>query len=944
MSSKKENDTMVNNSRVQSNADSSDLIESFVITSDPQYPWCDCTDSVNCDDSVYNGKNCTQCTPSSFCDAEGDLCKNDPHGRSIHDITVQYNSIVNYANSVGASKVAVMINGDVTGFGHGYQWEKMQSFFHERFYENNNGDVKRPNEPIQYYFGLGNHDYLNNMKDDQHPGGCANNGCMRDSLTHVKNVQGSYQPFMPNLSYYDLDSDGIRGSFSYFSEMDHDDPSRIRFIQLNAYPTAFPVGYHVGGGSDYVVRTDNVIPWMQSVLNSPRFSILNVHQPSDWKVTYTPNVSDETQDEENNKFRSFMQQNDNILAVFAGHYHYTAGDFSNLYSSNFGGKPVFLSGSAMNKSYLIAEHYSNRLDVYLVCNNDWKNKSLLRTIFIPSQAKIPDITLSEAQYEYDIWKNNQAIGVSLSGEIFFTQSPGTITFKYWKNGQVIHSEQQTVNSIVSLITPWENQQFDRITAVTDKPSPTLTQLVVNTGRLSESRQLSEPKDLPQITQQVQELFTSASHTEIAQTVSSYQLDQVLQKVDALSSSSEKAFLRKSVNNAKQMLRTRNLLINGDFETLNGWLLGGETSVSTNPLFSKVRSLFLLPSDDSDAQSYAYQKIDESKLKPYTRYTVSGFIISSQQLALSIYRYGHEISKILNVPTTTTPQLSADATIPYLSSDSEQPSSNFFSYSIDVGELHLEENPGIELSLSTPFFGFAVISNLEIVEERPLTETEILKIKKKEPKWKKTVEKERAEISATIQPVINQIISFFRDKDLKKDIHPYITYQDVYNVSLPNLYQTPVRWKVGENSPYLILPALQDALERVQRHLEEQNLIHNGSFTFGLDDWLVEGHALVTEEGVLQLSNWDSSASQAVDILDFDRTKEYRLIVCYKNNGAIMIEHGDDVDSIVLPSSSSDFSFYQSEPFSFDTASFVLRLQSEGADFIVSHVAIDEAID
>ncbi|PEL96951.1 hypothetical protein CN602_25245, partial [Bacillus cereus] len=63
-----------------------------------------------------------------------------------------------------------------------------------------------------------------------------------------------------------------------------------------------------------------------------------------------------------------------------------------------------------------------------------------------------------------------------------------------------------------------------------------------------------------------------------------------------------------------------------------------------------QQLVLPPSTGSPF--YAYQKIDESKLKAYTRYAVSMFVAQTDSLDIMVSRYGDEVNRTVNVPYNT----------------------------------------------------------------------------------------------------------------------------------------------------------------------------------------------------------------------------------------------------------------------------------------------------
>lgn len=472
-----------------------------------------------------------------------------------------------------------------------------------------------------------------------------------------------------------------------------------------------------------------------------------------------------------------------------------------------------------------------------------------------------------------------------------------------------------------------------------------------------SQSFEELEDLEKITKQVNMLFASSSYTKLAPTVTDYWIDQVALKVNALSDGVfgiEKKALRKLVNKAKQLSKALNILVGANFEKLDKWLLGLKATVVDDSELFKGKHLFLQPANGLFS-SYAYQKVDESKLQQNTRYTVSGFIAQSNHLELVVSRYGKEIKTILNVPygeafpisSDTNPNCCKPGPCQCLSCDGSQPDSHFFNYSIDVGQLYPDLNPGIEFGLRiVQPNGMAKVSNLEIREERSLTEKEIKKLQRKEQKWKKAWDKERAEISAILQPIVNQINTFYKNEDWNSDILPHVTYQDLYNVVLPALPKVR-HWFMEdrEGEHYGILQRLKQAVERVFTQLEEQNLIHNGSFTNGLINWLVEGDAQMTtlENGnlALRLSHWDASVSQSIDISDFDEDKEYKLRVRGKGKGTITIQHGEEMKTM---SFDKDSFYFQEQPFYFEEPSFYLQIQSEANEFIVDSIEIIEILE
>ncbi|PEA00923.1 hypothetical protein CON37_30860, partial [Bacillus cereus] len=135
---------------------------------------------------------------------------------------------------------------------------------------------------------------------------------------------------------------------------------------------------------------------------------------------------------------------------------------------------------------------------------------------------------------------------------------------------------------------------------------------------------------------VQSLFSSPTTLQI--TATDYQVDQAAKLVACISDpiyTKEKMCLLEQVKLAKRLGRTRNLLNYGDFESPewygeNGWRTSVHVFVrSDNPIFTgrylHLPSAYQPQLSDTIFPTYAYQKIEESKLKPYTRYSVRAFI-------------------------------------------------------------------------------------------------------------------------------------------------------------------------------------------------------------------------------------------------------------------------------------------------------------------------------
>ncbi|WP_197378179.1 insecticidal delta-endotoxin Cry8Ea1 family protein, partial [Bacillus thuringiensis] len=537
----------------------------------------------------------------------------------------------------------------------------------------------------------------------------------------------------------------------------------------------------------------------------------------------------------------------------------------------------------------------------------------------PTEFEIPILSGVENTI-YEIWKNDIYYSKYLSGTIDLFQPWDTenskinLTFEYFDGNTSLGTITQKYSgpdaNKVHDIEKWTGKNFNRVTVkisdLDDSGTIYLENLIVN-ELTNQPSQFTAPEDLEKITNQVNQLFSSSSQTELAHTVSDYKIDQVVLKVNALSDDVfgvEKKALRKLVNQAKQLSKTRNVLVGGNFEKGHEWALGREATMVANHELFKGDHLLLPP--PSLYPSYAYQKIDESKLKSNTRYTVSGFIAQSEHVEVIVSRYGKEVHDMLDVPYEEALPISSDespncckpAACQCSSCDGSQPDSHFFSYNIDVGSVQSDVNLGIEfgLRIAKPN-GFAKISNLEIKEDRPLTEKEIKKVQRKEQKWKKAFDQEQAELATTLQPTLDQINALYQNEDWNSSLHSHVTYQHLSAVVLPALPKQR-HWFMEdrEGEHYGVTQQFQQALDRAFQQIEEQNLIHNGSFANGLTDWTVTGDAQLTifdEDPVLELAHWDASVSQTIEIMDFEEDTEYKLRVRGKGKGTVTVQHGEE---------------------------------------------------
>lgn len=297
----------------------------FVFASDPQYPW----------------------TPASDLDLEQSA--SDRNKESEQLINEQYANIADYRASRGGMGIPVMINGDMTAYGHGWQREVLYPILQNHLQDN-------------YYFGLGNHDYETENS--------FNNGGPRDSILDLINHNQSRVDTMDIRIEHNTIQDSYDGSLAYSKSF-----GRVRLIQLNNEPTfrrGFTSGWAWPLEQHHRFNITGSLDWLEGQLmeayNSGQIILLNLHKPDHWADAH-----------ELPRFRAMIRHYQ-VNAVFAGHIHLEPGRFHR--GSAFGSIPVYLSGSASQSTYLIAEldDAGHHLTVRLVRGNNWHTAEDLNTI------------------------------------------------------------------------------------------------------------------------------------------------------------------------------------------------------------------------------------------------------------------------------------------------------------------------------------------------------------------------------------------------------------------------------------------------------------------------------------------------------------------------------------------------------------------------------------
>lgn len=253
---------------------------------------------------------------------------NDPI-ESIRLLDAQNAAINNWRNKFTGT-IPIFLNGDITEFGRGYQWSVMKSYLAHM-------------SPT--YFGLGNHDYANNVSK------CANNGCARDSLNFLYEKMGDWNVDAKDVNY---SQQRYTGSYSYSKTI-----GDITFIQLNNHYN-YSVSFSTGIGTQTYYDITNSLGWlegeMERATNNGKLIVINMHRrPGDIKHGSAA---------DREKFYALIRKF-KALVVFNGHTH-LAGK-----KTGIGITPVLDSGASFMKTFIVAEvdQSNNTFTTYLATDN-----------------------------------------------------------------------------------------------------------------------------------------------------------------------------------------------------------------------------------------------------------------------------------------------------------------------------------------------------------------------------------------------------------------------------------------------------------------------------------------------------------------------------------------------------------------------------------------------
>jgi len=311
-----------------------ELPEIMVVTSDPQYPWTDVTDEGGDTDPALAEKL----------------------------VREQYESIAAFRQAHPLQHIPVIINGDLTSNGIVFEHQVMHELL---------GILGK-----NYYLGLGNHDYENNLTNH---GACRFAYCATGSLDlltrHVKSLGDRVLAFDLRTR-----AEGARvvneGSWAYAFKADGwKDSVHLQLNNAHDYTAEMSTYGNLLQAKQYRVTasTQWLLDQSRSAIETgeARFTFIHVHKPEGWDASWR----------EPERSLAAKAAAAGVKAIFSGHYHKDMGvQFIHMGNGMF--MPHFTSGSASQRTYLIVEHWRNagKVKVYGVSENAPSKMRLLHEI------------------------------------------------------------------------------------------------------------------------------------------------------------------------------------------------------------------------------------------------------------------------------------------------------------------------------------------------------------------------------------------------------------------------------------------------------------------------------------------------------------------------------------------------------------------------------------
>lgn len=289
-------DSFVRSASVQA----ADDVFTVAVVSDPQLPW---------DDTSAEAK------------AKGGTGKIDPNlvwansRRYNLEMAQSINKLSDESNQTASKFAFTVINGDLTAYFHPDQHTEFRAIYDIGFPWAYPTGLKTP-----VYLGLGNHDYQNNL-NDCNSFSADNNRCAKNAINLIRgSVFLDYVKNMPSDTLESYDAGSLAYSWN---------KGPYHFVQLHNDP-------------DYEIPKLGIsksVDWLEKDLarasQRGQTIIVNMHKPPAADSSLARILGAHP-----------------VAAIFAGHLHSSSGRFSNLKTTTGQLVPVFLSGSADERTFL----------------------------------------------------------------------------------------------------------------------------------------------------------------------------------------------------------------------------------------------------------------------------------------------------------------------------------------------------------------------------------------------------------------------------------------------------------------------------------------------------------------------------------------------------------------------------------------------------------------
>lgn len=261
-------------------------------------------------------------------------------------------NVVKAINAVADSSGAdfLLINGDLTEFGREVTRQSFYSVYN--------------NLTPPYLYGLGNHDYQNNVGDCTEGFDFSTNACARWSVDDMAGALNHYRYIEPYNFSSDWNSGSRTGSLAYSWDYGY-----FHFVQLQNFPTYHVYLDHYAASAINITSSMN---WLENDLKAAnargKVSILNMHDGSDHFIK-------ESTDDEKKRFRSMINDY-RVLAVFDGHSHSYGISNENMDSDVFGNAVVYNSGALFLGDFMLVNFSDYCLSVAVYNGKDGTPKQV----------------------------------------------------------------------------------------------------------------------------------------------------------------------------------------------------------------------------------------------------------------------------------------------------------------------------------------------------------------------------------------------------------------------------------------------------------------------------------------------------------------------------------------------------------------------------------------